>query len=409
MDAAIADTGVRIDASAPADASAVDATPVPDATEPDAAEPDAAEPDATPADSGTSTTTAVCGNNQVERGEECDDGNVSDDQNGCSSDCHRNSVCGNAHVEALFETCDVGASGCCNSTCDGVRGAGEVCRAAASDCDVSETCDGVTTLCPVDAIAGEAASCTSCPRGSNCAGCFGGVCLDRRAFCADILAQGDSVGDGVYTIRPAGTATVGTNTSTMSVYCDMTTEGGGWTLVYKKSRLVPGDGGQLWTGTATNTDLLPILNRAISSVDYNSALQTAYWPAFSEARVEVLTGTVVRHFIDFNTVATTPTSWFAADRHTSSSWTDLPTSPTFDNGSNQAFRIGGGRSFYINRVWNGCPSDRGWLMISTIDVCYWETATGDPTDILYARGTTEAHIPDVAQTGTADTLVIFVR
>lgn len=85
--------------------------------------------------SGRFRISTACGDGVVQPGEDCDDGNTTDDGNGCGTDCQFRNTCGDGVLEPLAEhggvdtaTCD---TDCTAATC----GDGHFNPTAGEECD----------------------------------------------------------------------------------------------------------------------------------------------------------------------------------------------------------------------------------------------------------------------------------
>ena len=142
---------------------------------------------------------AVCGNNFVEQGEDCDCG--ADD---CSTLASGADKCCNGKTCRLFAGSQCSASmPCCDaSTCQIITAANKtVCRQKSHpQCDIAETCDGTSAACPADSYAGAGTDCSAAvdaiTSGSGASAsvlpattfvapskCFGGRCLNLAQQC----------------------------------------------------------------------------------------------------------------------------------------------------------------------------------------------------------------------------------
>ncbi len=216
---------------------------------------------------------SACGDGKVQVGEACDDANQVD-TDACTAACAP-AACGDGIVHAGVEACDDAnqvdtdacLAGCVAATCgdavlhigveacdDGNKSDGDACL---GDCTMATCGDGVVWLGFEDCDDGNQYEGDGCL--SDCA---------HASSCAAIHAADPAVNSGVYYLN--------TGEGLFMAYCDMGTDGGGWTLVARfannDTRSWMQDMGEWWyTQTAVSGEpTIPTLQ------------QDAYSPAFHQ-------------------------------------------------------------------------------------------------------------------------------
>ncbi len=134
---------------------------------------------------------------------------------------------------------------------------------ASATVNASLTVSGQTWTCSVTASDGELESGAGTAAVTIGTACSLGEDACPASSCLEILEAGASVGDGTYWIAPDGDAD--------TVFCDMTTEGGGWMLV---GGVVRADGRHSWGTEAPWTDASTF---GAASFEPTADFKTAYW------------------------------------------------------------------------------------------------------------------------------------
>lgn len=160
-----------------------------------------------------------CGNGVLDPGE------LGVDCGGICFPCTDGTPC--TDPAACAGRCELGT---CSSCEDGVRNGPEIGVDCGGDC--APCCsDGVLNGTEVDVdCGGECAACgagQACTEDADCMGrsCDAGTCAAVPRSCVAILAEDPTAADGIYLVQPD------LNAPAERIVCDMTTDGGGWSLV----------------------------------------------------------------------------------------------------------------------------------------------------------------------------------
>ncbi|KAL9952121.1 hypothetical protein ACROYT_G039330 [Oculina patagonica] len=222
--------------------------------------------------------------------------------------------------------------------------------------------------------------------------------------CKDILNKtGQQLSNGVFWIHLQGSR------DAFPVFCDMAS--GGWTMVFK---VVSGVDKKVWDLYNSDQASAEFEKAALDVTnqhhDHYKNRVVMNWQNFNptQAKVILYEGAVAKKELVFDASGTDKLNWFSVEKLTNSPWTDVKTEPR------NYFSIRGDcsgancRSFFINRNYDGCDVDAGWLVTAGGPWCSWETSASRRDRVLYSKLSTYTNWNTNANVGVADVLAVFL-
>ncbi|XP_068741488.1 uncharacterized protein [Montipora capricornis] len=199
------------------------------------------------------------------------------------------------------------------------------------------------------------------------------------------------------------------------VYCDQTSDEGGWTMVFKVvANATPLYVAEMWKSRNTTSENVTAALDTSSTFNghYKNRLVLSHnWNTFNPKQVRVALykdGQEVQS-LKFNAVNDN-VEWFTKENLNFSTWDDLKS-----NSSLKYFELqpiiekaqDTRRSFEISEKYDGCKNDVGWLMISTdTNPCAFERK--NPLSILYSKEKNSS-VYNSEDMDLADVFAVFIR